>query len=570
MVSRGQCYFIEKTWHAQQAGASALVVYDDRDEHLITMALPSVPIVEELLSKVTIPTVLIARGTGEKLKAAVVADERDPVVVSLDWRESVRHPDDRVEYALWTSTDPTCGAPCDAADRFVQGFGETAAQFEEQGYTQFTPHAALWSCPSWLPAEECKRYCARGGRYCPKGDPSKIREGGYEPREVVGNDLRLICAHRVLNETGRAYRWFEYAKKFSSRCRGSASTFNAECARTQMREVGLDATQVEACVGDLDLDAPLPLAEKELVEAAGEGQDADSAVLIFPTLVINKDQYRGYLSTQAVLRALCAGFKEGTEPAECLSNVVNVDECADHVDDCWRAPQGDASRSPHANVSACVDTFRGYECVCPVGWEGDGKTCTDVDECAKGTHNCDQKCTNIPGSFVCACASGYRLVGGNGDRTPGVCIREGGGVRGSGLAALLVGFSLAIAATSFGGIVIYRWKTKGQMENEIRAIMRDYMPLADERGAGAAGAGAGANGTQGAGASGLAAARGLFSKFANGAAQSNAPTSIGLAAAGAPLSARDHAAEAEEASGLFQRDDDAEAGQPGGRNIGPL
>jgi hypothetical protein len=35
---------------------------------------------------------------------------------------------------------------------------------------------------------------------------------------------------------------------------------------------------------------------------------------------------------------------------------------------------------------------------------------TDIDECAEGTHNCDQTCTNTNGGFNCSCPlEGYVL-----------------------------------------------------------------------------------------------------------------------------------------------------------------
>ncbi|KDD73038.1 hypothetical protein H632_c2605p1 [Helicosporidium sp. ATCC 50920] len=53
-----------------------------------------------------------------------------------------------------------------------------------------------------------------------------------------------------------------------------------------------------------------------------------------------------------------------------------------------------------------------------------------------------------------------------------------------------VGVVLASAA----GFALYRWKMRDQMHSEIRAIMRDYMPLGEEAAPGKAPRRAGRNG----------------------------------------------------------------------------
>ena len=34
----------------------------------------------------------------------------------------------------------------------------------------------------------------------------------------------------------------------------------------------------------------------------------------------------------------------------------------------------------------------------------------DIDECARGTHECNQTCNNTIGSYTCGCNAGYRLA----------------------------------------------------------------------------------------------------------------------------------------------------------------
>ena len=45
----------------------------------------------------------------------------------------------------------------------------------------------------------------------------------------------------------------------------------------------------------------------------------------------------------------------------------------------------------------------------------------DIDECQANSHNCDSNatCTNTPGSFTCACNSGYT---GDGESCTGIVI----------------------------------------------------------------------------------------------------------------------------------------------------
>ena len=92
---------------------------------------------------------------------------------------------------------------------------------------------------------------------------------------------------------------------------------------------------------------------------------------------------------------------EGTEAQG--GTCVDIDECARGTDNC------------DGQNGECTNTNGSFSCACKNGYQGDGVTCADEDECATRNHNCNAnaKCSNTVGSFTCSCHSGYEGDGVN-------------------------------------------------------------------------------------------------------------------------------------------------------------
>ncbi|XXX73182.1 FG-GAP-like repeat-containing protein [Sorangium sp. So ce134] len=73
---------------------------------------------------------------------------------------------------------------------------------------------------------------------------------------------------------------------------------------------------------------------------------------------------------------------------------VENNECALGTDNCG------------ANAT-CTDTPGSFTCACNAGYEGDGVTCTDIDECAQSPCQNGGTCTDGIDSYSCACLPGF-------------------------------------------------------------------------------------------------------------------------------------------------------------------
>ncbi|KAH9488617.1 hypothetical protein Btru_061290 [Bulinus truncatus] len=107
----------------------------------------------------------------------------------------------------------------------------------------------------------------------------------------------------------------------------------------------------------------------------------------------------GSISCDPVIGCKC---KPGWAGTKCMQD---IDECASDV-------------SPCTQLSECKNTPGSFYCLCPTGYEminggtnGAGGTCVDIDECVK-SNPCDQRCTNVVGSYHCSCyGTGFRTNG---------------------------------------------------------------------------------------------------------------------------------------------------------------
>ena len=90
LVKRGNCTFLEKTLHAQSAGASLILIRDDHEERVEAIR-PDTP--DAPHQNIRIPTLLLDRDETENLWQAVKSsqnmmssEDKEGVIISVDFK----------------------------------------------------------------------------------------------------------------------------------------------------------------------------------------------------------------------------------------------------------------------------------------------------------------------------------------------------------------------------------------------------------------------------------------------------------------------------------------------------
>jgi hypothetical protein len=429
------CYFVDKAYHAQLAGADAvLVVNDEPGDDLSTAVAPEDEATGRELAALSISAGLVTQRDGQRLKDML---RQGPVAVALNWTDAFPKAE-RVSWEFWTNSNDECGLSCDQQRAFVRRFKGAAKALEQRGTVRFEPHYLIWVCQFGADSPECRSQCIRGGAYCCP-DPDDDLQRGYSGADVLLMNLRALCARRTAEERlGKGWLWWDYVDRLGLECPMRDGRYTPECAEKAFRATvgaegggggGADADGLvrewHACSDVPDPAAkgkPHPLLDAELQAQVGKGgedgkagsdaEDGPTTVAILPTVRVNGKQYRGALEPGPVLRAVCAGFAAGTEPAVCNERWVSDDECAP-------GGEGDLACRSSFNATAgrtrCVNTFSGYQCECGQGFmrvqdaaTGE-ETCAELNECvasqvwrSKPECACDRcACVNTVGGYNC-------------------------------------------------------------------------------------------------------------------------------------------------------------------------
>ncbi|GAB5570566.1 pro-epidermal growth factor precursor [Prionailurus iriomotensis] len=151
------------------------------------------------------------------------------------------------------------------------------------------------------------------------------------------------------------------------------------------------------------------------------GSEADLSNQVTPLDVLSRNRGSEDNSTESqhmLVAEIMVSDNDDCGPIRCGTWAQCISEGENATCQCLKGFTGDGKLCSDINEcgtsttvcpptsSKCINTEGGYVCQCSEGYQGDGIHCLDIDECQLGIHTCGENatCTNTEGNYTCMCA----------------------------------------------------------------------------------------------------------------------------------------------------------------------
>lgn len=173
LLDRGNCSFVTKVRNAERAGASLVVVIDDRDENITNVIMGD----DGTGTGIRIPSMLIGKDSGKILKDFAVTSDSQ---ATLSAEFTLANPNNFSDVELWYSSNNVL-----ALD-FIKEFDKYQHQLSD--YVHFTPRFVTWGCQACA-ADFKEEECFGNGKYCAP-NRNKSTDLFIKGKDIIIEDLR--------------------------------------------------------------------------------------------------------------------------------------------------------------------------------------------------------------------------------------------------------------------------------------------------------------------------------------------------------------------------------------------
>lgn len=349
-VDRGQCSFVSKVLNAQEAGANAVLVFDnesEREEEVIMVSMS-----ERSGESVKIPSMMISKKYGDKIRRALLDETTKRVVVTMRWLEINKS--ETVTFDLWTNSGDQALIDLLIGQENVNSYTEGNFPFANLKNTlNFRPRYEIidgyqMGCSEndqsedgdnidpmdaaldEMMQEACGTSCINGGRYCATTTGLNTVRGiiYVSGRKIMKMNLFQLCireiSRKTFNEDKVITAWWKVNRYFYAYCVYANADFSQNCALYALEKKSPSKEFSEAvsqCIDDNLHGGKSKLLQREIPYEQSPVAITDTSLP--SNAYINKTPYLGSLLCGvheprcSIFEAICAAYAPNSVPEIC-------------------------------------------------------------------------------------------------------------------------------------------------------------------------------------------------------------------------------------------------------------
>ena len=317
LANDGDCSAVTKARHAQQVGASALVIADSHcgcadkecmDKFSDEKCQDTRPTLvnDGSGSDISIPSFLVVRSLAHDLKEQL-SKNNQPVLMELIWglKQDVGNSDTLpVYYQLWT----TAHDPLVDLETYVNLRVVTSA-FKDKAH--FAPRYSLIDGSRFGCNKEpdtsgpCDHLCTNHGRYC------TTHAQDLSGNAIVKETLRRLCLWKHYGENDQIDVWWDYVLFHKENCHDPHQFADEDCLKQSFAHAKADQQAIDECMadsGDVDQDVPNGMLDDML------NRQKQSSVVSLPAITLNQ-KVLDHTSTWSLFESICMEYWTSKSPS---------------------------------------------------------------------------------------------------------------------------------------------------------------------------------------------------------------------------------------------------------------
>jgi len=309
LAYRGSCSFSQKARHAQNIGASMLIVINKGD------TLINEVIFTDDSHDIHIPVALINNYDGRILENFIRFNMDSTILVDVKF-----FPNEIKSYVdfkfFFSSSEPRAYDLIDKITKYLDKFGSQV---------KFTPYYVIHQNPYYVEENpKSSINCISKGIYCyfPK-ETTIIQEG----QKILLEDIRQKCMFS-LSKDKSASLYYEYMNSFSKNCIHSKEKLTEFCSKNTLEKLGYSQNYLDKCIADSfgvkDLGDPSYVNRENKLLRGEYDEILKYKLTSFPAVVINDKILKGLIKEETIAIQLCNYVK--IKPSFCAYMTGFIDE----------------------------------------------------------------------------------------------------------------------------------------------------------------------------------------------------------------------------------------------------